>query len=217
MEPSGALGRRSPLRRKALERDAGARENTAETEALDAPKGHACVNSGKVRDFAFAARDVEKTYRKCHAHGVCAGDDVHECTASTAWAGEDFRWSRWARRRGDRYERIGHDREACTSTHVVTLGSAWADFGAFYNSITAGSTKDKIVLGPTPTWIAVPHISEESTRKKERDPVRHAREYASIATGASSEGYSANLVEPCVGKYASLTARTARTEARELA
>jgi hypothetical protein len=69
-----------------------------------------------------------------------------------------------------------------TATHalapVVTVGSAWGMAGSFFETITAGSDSSRVVLGPVPTWIAAPHISRESTEKKERDPRRWAREYA---------------------------------------
>ncbi len=88
---------------------------------------------------------------------------------------------------------------AMTATHarapIVTLGSAWLTLGAFHETIAAGSTKTRIVLGPTPTWIAAPHITEEDCRRKEPDPRKFAREYAAIATDAHDEAmYPAELV-----------------------
>jgi hypothetical protein len=78
-------------------------------------------------------------------------------------------------------EEIDTSAAAMTATHefapVLAFSSAWGMFGAFYEAIVGGSTESRIVLGPTPTWIAAPHISEESTRRKERDPRRWAREY----------------------------------------
>jgi hypothetical protein len=70
---------------------------------------------------------------------------------------------------------------AMSATHarapVLTFGSAWGAFGEFYEAITGGTTSERVVLGPAPTWIAAPHITEESTRAKERVPQRWAREY----------------------------------------
>ena len=70
---------------------------------------------------------------------------------------------------------------AMTATHplapVLSFGSAWGAFGEFYDAVQAGSDDARVVLGPAPTWVAAPHISEESCRKKERDPRRFAREY----------------------------------------
>ena len=78
-------------------------------------------------------------------------------------------------------EEIDTSAGAMTATHpfapVVSFGSAWGMFGAFYEAITSGSDGSKVALGPTPTWIAAPHITEGSTRRKERNPRRWAREY----------------------------------------
>ena len=70
---------------------------------------------------------------------------------------------------------------AMTATHelapVVAFGSAWGAFGEFFDAITGGTDDRKVVIGPTPTWIAAPHITEASTRRKERDERRWKREY----------------------------------------
>lgn len=71
---------------------------------------------------------------------------------------------------------------AMTATHAhapnVAFGSAWGAFGEFFDAIMGGTTADRVILGPAPTWVAAPHITEASTRRKERDPRRWAREYA---------------------------------------
>jgi len=70
---------------------------------------------------------------------------------------------------------------AMTATHsfapVLSFGSAWGAFGEFYDAVQAGSDDARVVLGPAATWVAAPHITEASCRKKERDPRRFAREY----------------------------------------
>jgi hypothetical protein len=70
---------------------------------------------------------------------------------------------------------------AMTATHatapVLSFGSAWGAFGEFYDGVVGGSDSHRHVLGPTPTWIAAPHVTEESTRRRERDRRRWAREY----------------------------------------
>jgi hypothetical protein len=80
---------------------------------------------------------------------------------------------------------------AMTATHptapIVSFGSAWARFGSFYEAIDSGTDASKHVLGPTPTWIAAPHVTEESTRKKERDEAMWRREYACIASEEHEE------------------------------
>ena len=87
-------------------------------------------------------------------------------------------------------EEVDTSAGAMTATHalapVVSFGSAWGDFGSFYNAIASGSDDAKIVLGPTPTWIAAPHIREEDCRRKERDSRRFAREYECKFQGTSS-------------------------------
>jgi hypothetical protein len=74
---------------------------------------------------------------------------------------------------------------AMTATHAfapnVSFGSAWTKTSGFYDIITAGSNDARIVLGPAPTWVAAPHISEESTHRKEKNPRRWAREYACVS------------------------------------
>jgi len=88
---------------------------------------------------------------------------------------------------------------AMTATHerapVVTVGSAWGDSGSFYDAIAAGTTGERAVAGPAPTWVAAPHVSEESTRRKERDPKRWAREYACQFQAGVSAALDSEAVE----------------------
>jgi hypothetical protein len=89
---------------------------------------------------------------------------------------------------------------AMTATHAlaptVTVGSAWFAFGSFHETIAAGTTAERVVLGPTATWIAAPHITEASTRKKERNPAKWQREYACVPTTEAEESvFDAVLVE----------------------
>lgn len=88
-------------------------------------------------------------------------------------------------------QEIDTSASAMTATHatapVVSLGSAWGALGSFYDTVVAGSTGARTVLGPAATWVAAPHITEASTRTKERDPKRWAREYAcEFQTSATS-------------------------------
>lgn len=89
---------------------------------------------------------------------------------------------------------------AMTATHelapTVSFGSAWGAFGAFYENVTSGTDASKVVLGPTPTWIAAPHITEASTRRKERDPNKWAREYACVFQETTEESlFSVSLID----------------------
>jgi hypothetical protein len=88
-------------------------------------------------------------------------------------------------------EEIDTSASAMTATHarapMPTFGSAWIALGAFHETIAAGTTPSRVVLGPTPTWVAAPHISEADCRRKEPNPKRFAREYGSVADSASDE------------------------------
>jgi hypothetical protein len=142
------------------------------------------------------------------AHGV-AGDVIElddmprgirvvaaSVAASSGWrayfVGRDER-SKWPASGIDERdaEEIDTSSTSMTATHanapIVTFGSAWIALGAFHEVITEGSTATRVVLGPTPTWVAAPHIREEDCRRKERNPSRFAREYASIASDAHDE------------------------------
>jgi hypothetical protein len=94
---------------------------------------------------------------------------------------------------------------AMTATHrapIVSFGSAWSAFSSWHEVIAAGSDARRIVLGPTPTWIAAPHLREEDLRLKERNPQRFAREYGSVAQNVVWEdGFYDGLALPCVGLY----------------
>ena len=100
---------------------------------------------------------------------------------------------------------------AMTATHplapVVTVGSAWGAFGEFYEAIDEGTTDARFVVGPTPTWIAAPHISKESTQRKERNPLRWRREYACEFTGNISQLWTPEQIDGLM---------EARDDAREL-
>ena len=93
---------------------------------------------------------------------------------------------------------------AMTATHpnapAVTVGSAWGDFGEFYEAVTAGSDAFREVLGPVPTWVAAPHISEESTRRKERNEKRWKREYACVFQAGAGSAFDAEQVEQAMGR-----------------
>jgi hypothetical protein len=116
--------------------------------------------------------------------------------AASGWraffVGKDER-SKWSS--GDTADRdaseIDASAGAMTATHarapVVAFGSAWARWGSFYEAIASGTDASKHVLGPTPTWIAAPHITEESTRRKERSEAMWRREYLCEASEEHDE------------------------------
>jgi hypothetical protein len=133
-------------------------------------------------------------------------------SAASGWraffVGKDER-SKWPS--GDTADReaseIDASAAAMTATHptapIVSFGSAWARFGSFYEAIDSGTDASKHVLGPTPTWIAAPHVTEESTRKKERDEAMWRREYACIASEEHEESiFKAVLLDAASRKEA---------------
>jgi len=105
-------------------------------------------------------------------------------------------------------EEIDTSAAAMTATHplapVLAFGSAWGAFGGFHEAISKGSDAGRLVLGPTPTWVAAPHITEAELRRKERDPRRFAREYACVFQAEWEGGYFAGLVDACVGAHVAL-------------
>ena len=81
----------------------------------------------------------------------------------------------------------------------ITTGSAWGMAGSFFETITAGSDEGRVVLGPTPTWIAAPHISEESTRRKERNHKRWLREYKCVFSALTSDVFDPEQIDRIFG------------------
>lgn len=91
---------------------------------------------------------------------------------------------------------------AMTATHptapIVSFGSAWLRWGKFNQAIEGGTDAGRHVIGPAPTWVAAPHITEESTRRKERNLVMWKREYACIASEGTEESlFSPELLDRC--------------------
>lgn len=89
-----------------------------------------------------------------------------------------------------------------TATHpnapTVTVGSAWGNFGEFYEAVTGGSNEHRHVAGPASTWEAAPHLTEADCRKKERDPRRFAREYGSKFQAGALAAIDIDDVRACV-------------------
>jgi hypothetical protein len=129
--------------------------------------------------------------------------------ASSGWraffVGKDER-SKWPMGGVEEQEasEIDTSSAAMTATHplapVLSFGSAWGDFGEFYEAIEAGSDAHRVVLGPAPTWIAAPHITEASTRRKERNVRRWKREYACEFQAGASSAFDADQVEASIGR-----------------
>jgi hypothetical protein len=88
---------------------------------------------------------------------------------------------------------------AMTATHpfapIVTVGSAWGNQGFFYDTIRKGTTDFDYVIPATPTWIAAPHISEESCHRKEPDKRKFLREYASEFQADKMTAFDPDLVD----------------------
>jgi hypothetical protein len=133
---------------------------------------------------------------------------IRVCAASVAAAsgwraffvGRDER-SKWATEGAETLDadEIDTSAVAMTATHpfapTVTAGSAWGMFGTFFEAVTGGTTADRHVLGPAPTWIAAPHISEADCRRKERDARRFAREYACEFQASVCAAFDMNAVD----------------------
>jgi hypothetical protein len=98
---------------------------------------------------------------------------------------------------------------AMTATHanapLIVASSPWTDEGSFYTAITAGDADGRIVAGPAPSWIANPSlITEESARRKERNPRIFAREYAcEFAAGFSGDYFPDDAVKACTDSFRS--------------
>lgn len=89
---------------------------------------------------------------------------------------------------------------AMTATHelapLLSFGSAWTAAGEFYDAVRAGSTDTRVVLGPAATWVAAPHVTEASTRRKERNAAKWRREYASEFQEGTDEGlFTASMLD----------------------
>jgi hypothetical protein len=94
-------------------------------------------------------------------------------------------YSKWAREGVALFDadEVLASARAMTSTHanapLLVASSPWTQEGSFYTAITAGDADGRIIAGPAPSWVANPAlISEESARRKERNPRIFAREYA---------------------------------------
>ena len=79
---------------------------------------------------------------------------------------------------------------AMTVTHPNARGrivsSPLATLGYFYDTWKLGDTPEQLT-GHAATWVANPSVTEEQTRRLERDPRKWSREYAAIPAEASEE------------------------------
>lgn len=179
---------------------------------------HYAIVLSRLKDEASKGLDIITNWLTLlRVEHRCAGDVIEiasmprgirvvaaSVAATSGWrayfVGKDER-SKWPSSDEDETDagEIDTSAAAMTATHarapIVAVGSAWATFGAFYEAISAGSTTTRTVLGPTPTWIAAPHISEESTRRKEPDQRKWEREYASRAQSAKLAAFDAAAVK----------------------
>lgn len=92
---------------------------------------------------------------------------------------------------------------AMTTTHpnapIIDAGSAWGNFGSFYEAVTAGDTDGRIVLGPAPTWVATDgRITEAMCRRKERSERKFRREYACEFQGSALAALDLDELRACV-------------------
>jgi hypothetical protein len=100
---------------------------------------------------------------------------------------------------------------AMSATHpnapLLVASTPWSETGSFHAAITAGDADGRIVAGPAPSWVANPGaISEESARKKERNPRIFAREYQScFVAGFEGDYFPNESVKQCTDKGRSPT------------
>ncbi len=95
---------------------------------------------------------------------------------------------------------------AMTVTHPSARGrivsSPLATLGYFYETWHAGESDSQLV-GHAPSWVANPSITEEQTRRLEKDPRKHSREYGAKAAEAHEEGLvEADLLDRAMRKRA---------------
>ena len=82
---------------------------------------------------------------------------------------------------------------AMSATHssapILVCSSPWLDQGTFYDAISKGDADGRIVAGPAASWVANPAITEESARRKERNPRMFARDYGCSFVSEFSDGF----------------------------
>jgi hypothetical protein len=91
-----------------------------------------------------------------------------------------------------------------TSTHAravkVACGSAWGQFGGFFDAIRRGDTPERIVLGPAASFVANPNLTEAACRRKEPDPRRYARDVLSQFQADGLGVFDADAIDRAMGR-----------------
>jgi hypothetical protein len=129
-------------------------------------------------------------------------------TAASGWrcfyVGMDER-AKWQAGGSDDFdaEEVATSAEAMTVTHAKAVResvySAWGTSGACYAAISEGSNEHRHVLGPCPTWIANPNVTEEQTHKLCHNLKRWRREYACEWQSGVSAAFDSDDVNAAFG------------------
>ena len=70
------------------------------------------------------------------------------------------------------------------NAHEFMISSPWSSLDAHYDAFEEGDTEQQNVIY-APSWVANPTITEEQTRKEERDDQRWEREYKAVPMGST--------------------------------
>lgn len=73
------------------------------------------------------------------------------------------------------------------NAHEFLFSSPWSTLDAHHEAFSEGDTDDQLVAY-APTWIANPTVTEEDTKRLEKDEPTRLREYGAIPMGAGESG-----------------------------
>lgn len=74
------------------------------------------------------------------------------------------------------------------NAHEFLFSSPWSTLDAHAEAFDEGDTDDQMVAH-APTWVANPTVTEEDTKRLERDEPTRMREYGAIPMGAGESGF----------------------------
>jgi len=92
---------------------------------------------------------------------------------------------------------------AMTATHArapkIIGGTAWGQFGEFYENVVGGTDEHRVVIGPAASWVASDgRITEEWARNVERDARKRSREYGCEFQGSAEGALDVDALRACV-------------------
>lgn len=74
------------------------------------------------------------------------------------------------------------------NAHEFMISSPWSTLDAHYRAMEEGDTEQQTVA-EAPTWIANPTVTEEATRKEEKDQATWEREYKAVPMGSTEVNF----------------------------